>query len=287
MTILESGLTAINTTSQVLAKNNATSDSGNIAEQAISGLSSFGESFATIFSGVQQANETVLDKVPSNVTSAIDSINTVQQGIFGLTSLSADSGLNATSGLTSQSSIDSIQQSIFSSLGLAGLSTEAGLSSLESLTSDSSIDFMQSSLLSALQTSMFSPQTATELDDIVTDDTEISGNIMNNIAQMSFGEDGLDAKDAFDIVNVLQHIPIVSAVYQDVMEEDISAVSELTGGFLYGGTLGLAFSALDLAIESYSGSSINEMLTNFDYTGLFGSDKVANSPMTARILSKN
>ena len=59
MTILESGLTAINTTSQLLTNNASTNESVNIAEQTISGLTSFGESFATIFSGVQQANETV------------------------------------------------------------------------------------------------------------------------------------------------------------------------------------------------------------------------------------
>jgi hypothetical protein len=299
MTILESGLTAINTTSQLLTNNASTNESVNIAEQTISGLTSFGESFATIFSGVQQANETVLDQVPSSVTSAIDGINNVQQGVFGLTNLSGIASFNAATQLTSQSSIEAMQQSIFSSLGLGGLSNEVGLSTLESLTSESSIDFMQSSLLSALQTSIFSPQTTTNLDTTATvdsavidnakiskSDAEVTGDIINNLSQMSFGDDGLDVKDAFDIVNVLQHIPVVSTVYQDVMGEDISAVSKLSGGYLYGGAFGLAFSALDLAIESYSGSSVNKMLTNFDYTSLFDNEEVIKSPMTARILSQ-
>mgnify|MGYP000182467125 CR=1 FL=1 len=80
-----------------------------------------------------------------------------------------------------------------------------------------------------------------------------------------FGDDGLGIKDGFDALNLLNHVPIVSEVYQNVSESHVSAASKLTGGLLYGGVTGLSFSALDLAVEYVSGSSISENILKFDY----------------------
>ena len=88
----------------------------------------------------------------------------------------------------------------------------------------------------------------------------------------SFNDDGIGLEDAFDTVNVLQHIPVVSSVYSAVTEQDkISKVAQLAGGFLYGGATGLAFSMVDLAVESYSGTSISDSIAQFNYSNfIFG-----------------
>ena len=93
--------------------------------------------------------------------------------------------------------------------------------------------------------------------------------MLDSLSRFSFGENGLDLNDGFDTFNILQHIPIVSAVYQDVSGQDISAVSKLSGGYFYGGPVGLAFSALDLAVEGLSGKSISKSLVNFNYAEMF------------------
>lgn len=255
MATSESNLAAISSASQLLTRT-SNSQSMNIAEQAISGLTNLGESFSSIFTGAQQASETLNQLSPSNIDNETDSINT-------------------------------IQQSIFSSLGLGSLSNETGLSTLDLLTSQSSIEFMQASLLSALQTSVFSAKTeisntTSEIDTTIDSNSlTAEGSIINSLAQLSFGEDGLDSNDAFDIVNILQHIPVVSAFYQDVTgQEDISMISKLSGGYLYGGPIGLAYSALDLAIKSYSGTSINEAMLDFNYASLFSGEDDAQELQT-------
>lgn len=146
---------------------------------------------------------------------------------------------------------------------------------------------MQASLLSALQTSVFSAKTeisntTSEIDTTIDSNSlTAEGSIINSLAQLSFGEDGLDSNDAFDIVNILQHIPVVSAFYQDVTgQEDISMISKLSGGYLYGGPIGLAYSALDLAIKSYSGTSINEAMLDFNYASLFSGEDDAQELQT-------
>jgi len=257
MTISDTNLGAINTASQVFTNinndNQETNATENVALQAISGLTSLGGSFFDLLSGFkggQQADETI--NQPSsqpNTASKTDSV-------------------------------DFMQQSISNSLGLGIPSGESGLNVLEQLTSQASIESMQASLLTALQTSLFSIPSSTDTEGesgkiLENVDDEVDENsVINSLSNFSFGENGLELNDAFDSLNIVQHIPIVSAIYQDASGEDISAVSKLTGGYLYGGAVGLAFSALDLAIESYTGSSMNDTLASFDYLSLFTNENV-------------
>lgn len=243
MTISESNLSAINTASQLLTSNSSQNQSMNSAEQAMSGLTNLGGSFSSIFAGAQQIGENMNSQTQPNNSSEANSI-------------------------------DAMQQSLFSSLGFGNLSGETGLGALEQLAGQSLIETMQSSLLSALQTRVFSAQP--EVNSALNDSNAetVDDSVMNSLSQFSFGENGLDLKDGFDTFNILQHIPVVSAIYQDVSGQDISAISKLSGGYFYGGPIGLAFSALGIAIESYSGSSVSETLVNFDYNSLFSGENV-------------
>ena len=95
---------------------------------------------------------------------------------------------------------------------------------------------------------------------------------MQKLEKLSFGKDGLEINDGFDAVNILNHVPVVSELYKEVTGHDISGLSKLAGGFLYGGPTGLMFSAIELTSQSVFDTSISGMLANFDYGKLFNSE---------------
>ena len=69
-------------------------------------------------------------------------------------------------------------------------------------------------------------------------------------------ESGLDA--LLDVINPLQHIPVVSSVYRAATEDDISAPARLLGGALFGGPLGLGLALANVITEEATGSDIGE-----------------------------
>jgi hypothetical protein len=68
-----------------------------------------------------------------------------------------------------------------------------------------------------------------------------------------FGEGGLNFADLLDILNPLQHIPLISSLYRSITGDDLSPAARKAGGILYGGTLGLLSSVANAAIESAIG----------------------------------
>lgn len=65
-----------------------------------------------------------------------------------------------------------------------------------------------------------------------------------------FGEDGFNFKDVLDLVNPLQHIPVVGNVYRKLTGDVIAPGLRIAGGALFGGPLGAALSAVGLAVEA-------------------------------------
>ena len=84
-------------------------------------------------------------------------------------------------------------------------------------------------------------------------------------------EDGFSFDDLLDIVNPLQHLPVVSTVYREITGDEIRAESRVLGGGLFGGVLGAAASLVDVAVESFSGDSMGGHVM----TALFGEDEAA------------
>jgi len=72
-----------------------------------------------------------------------------------------------------------------------------------------------------------------------------------------FGDDGLTFGDFLDMVNPLQHLPVVGAVYRSLTDDQIDPGSKLAGGILYGGPLGLASAALNNALEEHTGNDVS------------------------------
>ena len=81
-----------------------------------------------------------------------------------------------------------------------------------------------------------------------------------------FGEDGLILGDVVDIVNPLQHIPIVSSVYRYVTGDEISPGAQLAGGSIYGGPIGFASSLANVIMKDQTGDDMGGTAL----TALFG-----------------
>ena len=73
-----------------------------------------------------------------------------------------------------------------------------------------------------------------------------------------FGNDGLTFFDFLDIINPLQHIPIISTLYRSITGDEIDPAAKIAGGTLYGGPIGAVASLVDVAIEYGTGKDIGE-----------------------------
>lgn len=73
-----------------------------------------------------------------------------------------------------------------------------------------------------------------------------------------FGEDGFDFYDVLDVINPLQHIPVVSTLYRALTGDTIAAGPRMAGGALFGGVFGLMSAAVNAAIEEQTGHDIGE-----------------------------
>lgn len=74
------------------------------------------------------------------------------------------------------------------------------------------------------------------------------------------GDDGeeLSFWDVLDVINPLQHIPIVNSVYRELTGDKITSGAKLAGGALFFGPIGLGFAALDVGVKEMTGAAIDE-----------------------------
>lgn len=73
-----------------------------------------------------------------------------------------------------------------------------------------------------------------------------------------FGDDGLTFGDILDVINPLQHIPVVSTIYREVTGDEISPAARMAGGALFGGPIGFAAATVNSVVEMSTGSDIGE-----------------------------
>jgi hypothetical protein len=175
----------------------------------------------------------------------------------------AQTGDSSTSSDTSDM-VSSFQSSLLGAMGMS----EGGLSALSGLADSSSLASLQNSFLSSLQENLFSGIVSTDsTEETVVAETDTGGifGSMENIYDYAFGSDGVGLEDAFDSVNILNHIPIVSDVYESVSNTDVSPVSSVLGGYLYGGPVGVAYEAFNMAFNGYTGQSLLEYVTGGDW----------------------
>jgi len=269
-----------------------------VADRALGGLTDLGQGFSSLFSQATAAGEqgaqATTNRIPVATSdpamannaeharkiaagiAARTAAEAAKENSAGQENIKKDTAKPAAAQVEATGAGGNIQQEILSTLGLNFTGSE-GLDTRD-ITSASSLDALQGAFLSSLQANLFSSKTrAAETPDdsnkgpsaVEAEQGSEQTSLMDTLSKYTFGENGLELTDAFDSVNILQHIPVVSGIYQQVTEQDMSAVAKLTGGFLYGGPLGLAVSAADLTLEGITGNSINSTVINFDYQGLF------------------
>ena len=86
---------------------------------------------------------------------------------------------------------------------------------------------------------------------------------VHHLTAFADGDDEPSFKDFLDIINPLQHIPIVSTIYRELTGDEPGALSRIAGGALYGGVIGLALGATDAAVHDSTGKDIGENLWAF------------------------
>lgn len=89
-----------------------------------------------------------------------------------------------------------------------------------------------------------------------------------------WGEDGFGFDDFLDIINPLQHLPIVGTVYREATGDRIASGPRMIGGGIFGGVVGLAASLIDAAIENETGRDVGSHVMAW----LGGEDASAEEP---------
>lgn len=83
--------------------------------------------------------------------------------------------------------------------------------------------------------------------------------------------------DFLDIINPLQHIPVVNVIYRELTGDKINPVSQIAGSTILGGPLGLISGVASAIFEEETGKGIGETVV----AGLFGDDGAPASPHEA------
>src|SRR5258707_9667346 len=72
-----------------------------------------------------------------------------------------------------------------------------------------------------------------------------------------FGEEGFTFKDALDIINPLQQLPIIGSIYRELTGDTLKPGARLIGGAIYGlGITGVISAALNNAVEYETGKDL-------------------------------
>lgn len=88
----------------------------------------------------------------------------------------------------------------------------------------------------------------------------------SHLSMFAEGDDSPSFWDVLDIINPLQHIPIVNDIYRDLTGDKIGVGARLLGATLLGGPVGLIASAANCAVEESTGKDAGRhVLALFDY----------------------
>jgi hypothetical protein len=85
-------------------------------------------------------------------------------------------------------------------------------------------------------------------------------------------DDHLTFGDLLDVVNPLQHIPVVGTLYRAITGDTIKTLPKIAGDALYGGWMGLASSVADTAFEKITGKNVGDTILGYA-EDLLGLDK--------------
>jgi len=85
-----------------------------------------------------------------------------------------------------------------------------------------------------------------------------------------------------DVINPLQHLPIIGTIYRAITGDKMGSIEKIAGDTLYGGMWGAITSIADVAFEGITGKSFEDTaLALFKGDGKSKANKVALTPITA------
>jgi hypothetical protein len=80
------------------------------------------------------------------------------------------------------------------------------------------------------------------------------GRVVHNF--QAFGADGFTFLDFLDVINPLQHVPVVGTMYRAITGDEIDPGSRIAGSSLFGGPIGTVVALANVAIEQKTGQDI-------------------------------
>ena len=97
--------------------------------------------------------------------------------------------------------------------------------------------------------------------------------------------------DILDMVNPLQHIPLVNLGYRAITGDEIKPVSKVVGGAVFGGPAGAAVGIVDAIVETETGRDVIDTATAFAGGGSIqqtaSPDDFTHSDFSVALLSKS
>lgn len=93
---------------------------------------------------------------------------------------------------------------------------------------------------------------------------------------------GFSFKDLLDVVNPLQHIPVIGTLYRHLTGDTINTVPKIAGDTLYGGVEGFAGSVADTIFEKVTGKSLGDTVYQMA-ENLFDGGASSDAPATTAV----
>jgi len=95
-------------------------------------------------------------------------------------------------------------------------------------------------------------------------------------------DEGFGFWDFIDVINPLQHIPVVSTIYRELTHDTIKAPAKVAGSALFFGVVGVATAIADVVVESETGKDMGANVMAM--LGLDGDEKpAAEAPTPAQL----
>lgn len=96
-----------------------------------------------------------------------------------------------------------------------------------------------------------------------------SGDAVSQAPEISYetSEDEFSFGDIIDMVNPLQHLPVIGTLYRKFTGDTIKPMSDIIGGAIFGGPVGAVSSTVNAVVKSTTGRDITEnafALAGFD-----------------------
>ncbi len=107
------------------------------------------------------------------------------------------------------------------------------------------------------------PKPATPTEVALSPHPESGSNAERSANVTMFGENGFDFSDLIDVVNPLQHVPVISTMYRENTGDEIGAVPRVAGATLFFGPIGLASSLFNVFVQQSTGKDVGQHVTDW------------------------